>query len=114
MDQPRLQSRAMRIEVHKFGGTSVGDGNRIRRCVELVAKASDGTSIVVVSSAVDGVTDALVGLAAAAGLGDAAGLARIEELQDRHVLLAEQVGIGTDAVAPLLDALARSACRLSF
>ena len=39
MDQPRLQSRAMRMEVHKFGGTSVGDGNRIRRCVELVAKA---------------------------------------------------------------------------
>ncbi|NRA95878.1 MAG: aspartate kinase [Planctomycetes bacterium] len=95
----------MQMEVHKFGGTSVGDGVCIRRCAELVAGASSGTSIVVVSSAVDGVTDALVALATAAGLGDAAGLAPLEELQGVHVALAEQVGMGADALAPLLDAL---------
>ena len=48
------------MEVHKFGGTSVGDGDRIRRCAKLVAGARSGASSVVVSSAVDGVTDTRV------------------------------------------------------
>lgn len=95
----------MRMEVHKFGGTSVGGGDRILRCAELVAAASDEASVVAVSSAVDGVTDTLVRLAAAAARGDAAGLAPLEALQQLHLDIAESVGIDAGEIAPLLDTL---------
>ncbi len=45
------------VEIHKFGGTSVGDAARIRHAAELVAR-SPGRPVVVVS-AVAGVTDRL-------------------------------------------------------
>jgi aspartate kinase len=58
--------------VMKFGGTSVGDGDRIRQAAELVAaEHARGHTVVVVSSAMSGVTDALVGAAREAARGDA-------------------------------------------
>lgn len=95
----------MRTEVHKFGGTSVGDGPCIQRCTELVAEASVEASIIVVSSAVDGVTDTLVELVAAAGVGDGPGLAPFEALQERHLALARHLEIDPDPIAALLDSL---------
>ncbi len=45
----------------KFGGTSVGDGSRIRHVAELAKKHKDGgNQIVLVTSALSGVTDALL------------------------------------------------------
>ncbi len=50
----------MRI-VMKFGGTSVGDGKRIGHAAELVAaEHARGDTIIVVCSAMSGVTDALI------------------------------------------------------
>jgi aspartate kinase len=47
--------------VMKFGGTSVGDGNRMRYVAELAKKYHDeGNEIVLVTSALSGVTDALL------------------------------------------------------
>ena len=50
----------------KFGGTSVGDAGRIRKAAELVAhEVAAGHKVVVVTSAMTGVTNKLVGLVAA-------------------------------------------------
>src|SRR5262245_49614552 len=74
--------------VQKFGGTSVADPKAIRRLIEIVraARTRDGRGPAVVVSAMSGVTDALLGVASAAGsdrLGDA--LPRIEEMRERHL-----------------------------
>ena len=53
-------SQAYRVEVHKFGGTSVGDADRIRAVAAIVRDASAATRIVVVTSAMAGVTDQLI------------------------------------------------------
>ena len=57
--------------VQKFGGTSVADPDAIRRLIEIVraARARDGRGPVVVVSAMSGVTDALLAIAAEAGAG---------------------------------------------
>ncbi|WP_290598113.1 MULTISPECIES: aspartate kinase [unclassified Archaeoglobus] len=49
----------MRI-VMKFGGVSVKDGKNILHCANLVKKFSEGNEIVVVVSAMSGVTDSLI------------------------------------------------------
>lgn len=49
----------------KFGGTSVGDGERIRKVAEIVAASHrEGNELAVVVSAMTGVTDQLIGMAA--------------------------------------------------
>ncbi|MBX3372543.1 MAG: aspartate kinase [Phycisphaeraceae bacterium] len=55
----------MGLVVQKFGGTSVGDATRIRRCAKRVAAArEDGREVVVVVSAMGHTTDELLQLAA--------------------------------------------------
>ncbi len=89
--------------VQKFGGTSVADPQAIRRLIDIVraARTRDGRGPVVVVSAMSGVTDALLGVAAAAGSArtdDA--LARVEQLRERHLAAArELVPDGRDAGA---------------
>ncbi|HKD79756.1 MAG TPA: aspartate kinase [Candidatus Angelobacter sp.] len=46
-----------RLIVMKFGGTSVGNAGRLRQCAEIVAQAANRDRIVVVVSAMAGVTD---------------------------------------------------------
>jgi aspartate kinase len=75
------------VVVQKFGGTSVADPEAIQRLIEIVrtARSRDGRGPAVVVSAMSGVTDALLALAAAAGGGrvdDA--LERLEQLRERH------------------------------
>src|SRR5947209_20095174 len=48
------------LRVMKFGGTSVGDSSCIRRVVEIVRAASRESSVVVVVSAMSGVTNKLI------------------------------------------------------
>ena len=57
--------------VMKFGGTSVGDGQRIKNAAELVySSTSQGHAVVVAVSAMSGVTDALIRSARRAADGD--------------------------------------------
>src|SRR6267378_5983832 len=49
-----------RLQVMKFGGTSVGDAECIRRAAEIVARASVEGAVLVVVSAMSGVTNQLV------------------------------------------------------
>jgi aspartate kinase len=108
--------------VQKFGGTSVADPQAIRRLIEIVrtARTRDGRGPAVVVSAMSGVTDALLGVASAAGsdrLGDA--LPRIEEMRERHLAavrelvpgrerdpLAEQIADHFDQLTAIARALA--------
>ena len=76
----------MRI-VMKFGGTSVGDGERIRNVAGLVAaQALRGDAVVVAVSAMSGVTDTLIRSARRAADGDAQSFLSAErELMDKHL-----------------------------
>ena len=73
------------LQVMKFGGTSVGDGTCIGRAAQIVATAAQGMRIVVVVSAMSGVTNRLIDAAKRASEGDAAaGTALIESLRHQH------------------------------
>jgi len=89
--------------VQKFGGTSVADPDAIQRLIHIVgtARSRDGRGPAVVVSAMSGVTDALLGIASAAGSGrvdDA--LSRLEQLRERH-LAAAQTLASAEAGGPL-------------
>jgi aspartate kinase len=76
------------VVVQKFGGTSVADPEAIQRLINIVrtARSRDGRGPAVVVSAMSGVTDSLLAIAAGAGGGrvdDA--LSRLEPLRERHV-----------------------------
>ena len=79
--------------VMKFGGTSVGDGERILRAARIVAReATTGGTPVVVVSAMEGVTDALIRAARAAAHHKSDLLHRtIAELYSRHEGAARKV-----------------------
>lgn len=82
--------------VLKFGGTSVGDAEAIRRAGAIVASRQDRRPIVVVS-AMAGVTNALIGLAEQAARGQLIGSLRaVEGLRERHLQQTE-VLLGTGA-----------------
>jgi bifunctional aspartokinase / homoserine dehydrogenase 1 len=73
------------IQVMKFGGTSVGDANRIRSAAAIAAQASKDRAVVVVVSAMSGVTNALIAAAGKAASGDeAAAEALTRTLQEKH------------------------------
>jgi aspartate kinase len=93
------------IQVMKFGGTSVGDAARIRSAATIALEAAKQRSVVVVVSAMSGVTNTLIAAAGKASAGDesvAEGLARalhtkhretiealISDVEQRRDLLAE-------------------------
>ena len=58
------------LEVFKFGGTSVGSAENMRRVAQIVHAASTSSALVVVASAMSGVTDLLVTATQQAGRGD--------------------------------------------
>jgi aspartokinase/homoserine dehydrogenase 1 len=59
-----------RLIIMKFGGTSVGDATRFRQCADIIAKAAQQDRIVVVVSAMAGVTDLIFRTIEAARHGD--------------------------------------------
>jgi bifunctional aspartokinase / homoserine dehydrogenase 1 len=74
-----------KLQVMKFGGTSVGDAGCIARSARIVAEAGQGNAVVAVVSAMSGVTNRLVEAANRAGNGDReAGTALIGELRRQH------------------------------
>jgi aspartokinase len=74
------------IRVMKFGGTSVGDAARIRRAASIAAEASKERAVVVVVSAMSGVTNTLIAAAQKSGdTGDeSAAEALAKALQEKH------------------------------
>ena len=104
------------MKVMKFGGTSVADQAAIERLIAIVRAArqaeaqtegGDTRGPVVVVSALSGVTDRLLGVAALAGTGDVEGArTSLRDLRARHITVSEVI---TDAAlrAPVVDALNR-------
>jgi aspartate kinase len=73
------------LQVMKFGGTSVGNGECISRAADIVARASEEGSVVAVVSAMGGVTNRLMEAAQASAEGDmAAGGNLAETLRRQH------------------------------
>jgi aspartokinase/homoserine dehydrogenase 1 len=75
--------------VHKFGGSSVADADCFRRVAEIVAHG--GRCQAVVLSAVKGVTDGLLELVSLAERQDLAFDARLNDIRERHIQIAESV-----------------------
>lgn len=76
--------------VMKFGGTSVGGGRQLRAVAEIVA-AHRARPVVVVASAMRGVTDRLLTAAQAAARGDRAEVrAALRALRERHFTAIEE------------------------
>ena len=76
-----------KIRVMKFGGTSVGDAECIRRAAEIIA-ASDQSATVAVVSAMSGVTTRLIAAARACEAGDARVAIELAETLSRQHLSA--------------------------
>ena len=94
----------MRI-VMKFGGTSVGNGERIANVARLVREyAMQGHAIVVATSAMSGVTDTLLKSARRAAEGDATTfVASLETLTQQHRAALERA-VGDEAMREILRA----------
>ena len=75
------------IVIMKFGGTSVGSVDALKQSAGIVAQgAREWRHVVVVVSAMTGITDALLASAAAAEKGDeSAYTAAIDGIQRRHL-----------------------------
>ena len=81
--QPIMTKR--KLQVMKFGGTSVGDASCIARAAEIVVKATAQNAVVAVVSAMSGVTNRLIEVAKRAEAGDAqAGTSLLEALRRQH------------------------------
>jgi len=73
----------------KFGGTSVGDASCIQRVVDIVRAAARASDVVVVVSAMSGVTNKLVEAATQSGAGNRDSIGAIfKELRQRHLTAA--------------------------
>lgn len=79
------KSQVTKLQVMKFGGTSVGDAGCIRRSAQIVADASQEYSVAVVVSAMSGVTNRLIDAAHRAMRGDReAGKTLVDALRKQH------------------------------
>jgi bifunctional aspartokinase / homoserine dehydrogenase 1 len=88
-----MQNKPRRpLRVMKFGGTSVGDAERIERVARTIAEHAREAAVVVVVSAMGGVTEMLIRAAHAAARGDEGqwqGIGR--EFSQRHRDVAERL-----------------------
>jgi aspartokinase/homoserine dehydrogenase 1 len=105
-----------RLQVMKFGGTSVGDAACIARTAQIVVKAAGEASCIVVVSAMSGVTNRLIDAAQKAATGDASeGANIVKVLRSQHVAALETLITDQEArtrVAKKLDEVLAEAKRL--
>ena len=81
------------LRIMKFGGTSVGDASCIRRVAEIVRNAADDSDLVVVVSAMGGVTNKLIEAATRSEAGDRSSAEAIfTALRTQHESAAQQPG----------------------
>jgi aspartate kinase len=93
--------------VMKFGGSSVADADRMRRCAKLIQARARQDKIVAIVSALDGMTEELLALADAAGTANHPAMAaRQKEIRRRHEEAAQALG-QPETVEPLLEQLDR-------
>ena len=94
----------MRWIAHKFGGSSVANAARYQAVARLMVGRPDEAQVVVVS-AMQGVTDALIALTRCAAAKDARWPADVTALKQRHIVTAaELLGAQAGAFITALDA----------
>jgi aspartate kinase len=94
--------------VMKFGGTSVADADRMRRCGRIIKATAAGHKAVAIVSALDGVTEELLALAEAAGAANHPVMAaRLKDLRNKHEECGRALGdpLLTSALLDQLDQL---------
>lgn len=99
--------------VMKFGGTSVADAERIRRCAQLVKERLKTDRVVTVVSALDGITEDLLAVAeAAAAANDPVLDAHLAQIRKRHQKAGAELG-EPELLRPLQEQLDRLALGIS-
>src|SRR5687767_8879796 len=87
-----LEAVAMSLYVLKFGGTSVGSAAAISAVTAIVSEHARAHQIVVVVSAMSGVTNALLRGAHSAAAGDAVDFTEIaDQLERKHLDAAREL-----------------------
>jgi aspartate kinase len=99
--------------VMKFGGSSVANLERLRRCAQIVRERSAQDRVVAVVSALDGMTEELLELADEAGAARVPAMeARLREIRRRHGEIARGLG-EPGLLEPTLDRLGHLALGIS-
>ena len=73
------------MKVLKFGGTSVGSSENINKVIQIVSHASENESVVVVVSAVGGITDKLMNASSKAISKDLDYKSDFNKLKKQHI-----------------------------
>jgi aspartokinase/homoserine dehydrogenase 1 len=79
------------MKVLKFGGSSVANPKTIQQTISIVKKASEKNTILVVVSALGGITDLLLETAKLAANNDESYLTKFQEIQQRHLEAVKQL-----------------------
>lgn len=75
------------MKVLKFGGTSLKDINNINAVIKIITKSYLETELVIIVSAIGGVTDALIDIAKKAQSGNVEYFSILENVINKHLLL---------------------------
>lgn len=88
----------------KFGGTSLGDASRIRRAAQATAAAAASHPVIVVVSAMAGVTRRLRGIVALSRPSPQLAASELDSILDEHrdIAAALQVDVSIDSVVPAI------------
>jgi len=89
----------------KFGGTSVGTAASIQKTAAIVAGAAQEQPVVVVVSALSGVTDALIQAADDARSRKRHPTEIMEDLKERHAGICTDLGLDSDEILAPIEAL---------
>jgi len=101
-----MNERVRRLEVHKFGGTSVGDEGRIRGAAKIIVEAAQDKELIVITSAMSGVTNLLVEAAAVAQKGQRAkALGCVRQAVSRNRASLEALDPNAHEARAVLDAI---------
>ncbi|PWT99519.1 MAG: bifunctional aspartate kinase/homoserine dehydrogenase I [Bacteroidetes bacterium] len=79
------------MQVLKFGGTSVGSAENIRKVIEIVKEKLANDSAIVIVSALSGTTDALIQCGELASNGDEQYKDKLLEIEQRHLETAKKL-----------------------
>jgi aspartokinase/homoserine dehydrogenase 1 len=79
------------MKVLKFGGSSVANADNINKVAAIISTAAETDKIVVVVSAMGGVTDLLITCGTLASRGDEEYKIKLQEIENRHMEAAKQL-----------------------
>ncbi len=103
-------NQTRRFVAHKFGGSSMRDAERIAGVADILL-ARKGERQIVVVSAMQGMTDVLIGLVQQAAARDSVWRENLERMRDRHLDTAR--ALLADRAQPIIDWLHRECADLA-